>query len=293
MFDLMFRPGLMGGQKILVTGGGTGIGQAVASACAQLGAEVVLAGRRTEVVEATAAEISDQTGSPARGVHCDVRDPEAVDAMLDEVWRDGPLTGLVNSAAGNFLARTETISDNAFNLITDIQFRGAFYVTNGCGRRWIAAGQQASVLSIVATGVWNGGAFVTPATMAKAGIACMTQSLAAEWGRHGIRLNAIAPGVFRTEGSATRLDPLNGTPWRPDDNPQSRMGDLSELANLGVFMLADGARFMTGQIVAIDGGAYNANGGTFMALSELGDAEWNAIRDGTRAGRPKPVPQNG
>lgn len=129
--------------------------------------------------------------------------------------------------------------------------------------------------------------------MAKAGIACMTQSLAAEWGHHGIRLNTIAPGVFRTEGSASRLDPLDGTRWRPDDNPQSRLGELSEIANLGVFLMADGASFLTGQTIAIDGGAYNANGGTFMALAGLGDDDWARIRERTRAARPPSAPDRG
>lgn len=127
--------------------------------------------------------------------------------------------------------------------------------------------------------MWNGGPFVVPATMAKGGVNVMTQSLAAEWGRHDIRLNAIAPGVFRTEGSATRLDPLSGSGWSPDDNPMSRMGELSEIANLGVFLMADGASFLTGQTIAIDGGAYVANGGNFMPLTRLGDEDWKAIRD--------------
>ena len=284
MLDLIFRAGLLRGQRILVTGGGTGIGRALATAYAQLGAEVFLAGRRGVVLDEAAREIAAGTGASVRGFSCDVRDAAAVESLLESIWADGgPLTGLVNSAAGNFIAPTEQISPNAFNTITDIQFRGAFYVTNGCGKRWIAQGTRGSVVSIVATDVRCGGAFHVPAIMAKAGVELMTRSLAVEWGRHGIRLNAIAPGVFRTEGSATRLDPLTDKGWSASDNPMGRIGELAEIANLGVFLMSDGLGFLTGETIAIDGAGHRANGGTFSSLTGLRPEQWAEIRDLSKA----------
>jgi NAD(P)-dependent dehydrogenase (short-subunit alcohol dehydrogenase family) len=280
----MFRSDLLRGKRVLVTGGGTGIGRAIAGRVAALGARVYIASRRGPVVEAAAREIAEATGAEATGLVLDVRDPEQVESLVARIWNDGgALDGLVNSAAGNFIARTEDVSLNGFHALTDIQFRGPFYVTTACGRRWIAAGAPASVVSIVDAGVWGGGAFAVPATMAKAGLNNMTQSLAVEWGRHGIRLNAIASGVFRTEGSATRLDPLSERGRNGSDNPLGRIGELDEIANLGAFLLADGVAFLTGQTIAIDGGAFLATGATFTSLASLGDAEWAAIKDSAKA----------
>src|SRR3546814_867477 len=193
------------------------------------------------------------------------------------IWDDGgPLTGLVNSAAGNFIARTEDVSVNGFHALTDIQFRGPFYVTTACGRRWIREGIKANVVSVVDAGVWGGDPFAVPATMAKAGLENMTKSLAIEWARYGIRLNAVASGVFRTEGSATRLDPLTERGWNGANNPMGRIGELEEMGNLGAFLMADGVDFLTGQTVAIDGGAFIATGATFTSLLALDDADWAA-----------------
>jgi NAD(P)-dependent dehydrogenase (short-subunit alcohol dehydrogenase family) len=279
----MFREGLMKGMRVLVAGGGTGIGEAAAEAYAALGARVYLAGRRGEVLDATAARLAGLTGSKVTGAPCDVRDPASVDRLMSTIWGDGgPLDGLFNSAAGNFIARTEDLSPNAFNTITDIAFRGAFYLTLACGKRWISERTRGTVISVLATWIWNGGPFAVPAAMAKGGVDVMTKSLASEWGRHGIRLHCIAPGVFRTEGSATRLDPLVANGWNPTANPMNRIGELSELANLAVFLMAPGVEFMTGQSIAIDGGAYLANGANFMALEQIGDKEWSAIRDYSR-----------
>lgn len=284
MFDLIYRPGLLARKRVLVTGGGTGIGLALATAYAQLGAAVYIASRRGAMVAEVAQQLQADTGSAVRGLPCDVRDPASVDALLDAVWSDGgALTGLVNSAAGNFIAPTEGISGNAFNTITDIQFRGAFYVTSGCGRRWLRQGCKASVVSIVATDVRCGGPFHVPAIMAKAGVELMTRSLAVEWGARGIRLNAIAPGVFRTEGAATRLDPLSERGWSADDNPQGRIGELSELANLGVLLMADGVDFLSGETIAIDGAGHRANGATFSDLASLSAEQWDEIRASSKA----------
>jgi NAD(P)-dependent dehydrogenase (short-subunit alcohol dehydrogenase family) len=284
MFKLVFEPGLLAGKRILVTGGGTGLGAALAAAYAQLGASVYIASRRGAVLEEAARRMAEETGSRVQGCVCDVRDPAAVDALLEHIWADGgPLTGLVNSAAGNFIAPTEQLSDRAFNTITDIQFRGAFYVTQGCGKRWIAGRDRGTVVSIVASDVRGGGPFHVPAIMAKAGVELMTRSLAVEWGGHGIRLNAIAPGVFRTEGSATRLDPLTAHGWSASDNPMKRIGELSEIANLGVFLMADGIDFLSGETIAIDGAGHRASGGTFSGLTALEPAQWAEIRATSKA----------
>lgn len=280
----MFRPDLLKGKRILVTGGGTGIGQAMATRFAQLGARVYIASRRGPVIEESARAMAEATGAEVTGLVVDVRFPDQVEALIETIWSDGgALTGLVNSAAGNFIARTEDVTVNGFHALTDIQFRGPFYLTTACGRRWIRDGAKASVVSVVDAGVWGGGAFAVPATMAKAGLNNMTQSLAVEWGRHGIRLNAVASGVFRTEGSATRLDPLSERGWNGADNPMGRIGELEEIGNLGAFLMADGVAFLTGQTIAIDGGAFLATGGTFTSLTSLGDDEWRAIRESSRA----------
>ncbi len=185
--DLMFRDGLMKGQRILITGGGTGLGKVMAEACLMLGAEVYICGRRGGVLEATAKELMAAHGGKVSGVPCDIRVPEAIHDMLDQVWADGgALTGLVNNAAGNFISRTEDLSPRAFDAIANIVFRGSFFVTLDCGKRWIAEGENASVVSILTTWVWSGGPFTVPSAMSKAGLNVMTQSLAVEWGHKGI-----------------------------------------------------------------------------------------------------------
>lgn len=286
MFSLIYKEGLLRGKRILVTGGGTGIGRALACAYAQLGATVYLAGRRGAVLEDTARELAELTRADVKGFVCDVRDSRAVHALLERIWSDGgALTGLVNSAAGNFIAPTEQISDRAFEAITDIQFRGAFYVTNACGKRWIEQGVKGTVVSIVATDVRCAGPFHVPAIMAKAGVELMTRSLAVEWGGRGIRLNAIAPGVFRTEGSIPRLDPLTAYGWSAESNPLGRIGELQELANLGVLLMSGGLDFLTGETIAIDGAGHRAQGSTFSSLAALQSEQWTQIREVSQAAR--------
>lgn len=287
--DLMFRPGLMSGERILITGGGTGLGKVMAEACLMLGAEVYICGRRGGVVEATAAELMAAHGGKCAGLACDIRVPEAIEAMLDAIWADGgALTGLVNNAAGNFISRTEDLSPRGFDAIANIVFRGAFFVTQGCGKRWIAEGRKASVVSILVTWIWNGGPYTVPSAMSKAGIAAMSQSLAVEWGSYGIRFNNIAPGPFPTEGMTARLNPTQGTSQGEDSpsaygdmssNPMGRVGDMRELANLAIYLLHPLSAYVNGQTIAIDGAAWQANGGNFSRLRAWGDEEWQAARD--------------
>ncbi len=277
---LMFREGLMAGERILVTGGGTGLGREMAEAFSALGAEVHICGRRQGKLDETAEALGAAHGGRVFGHACDIRDPAAIHAMVDAIWEHGPLTGVVNNAAGNFVSRTEDLSVGGFDAISDIVFRGSFYVTLDVGKRLIAQGRRASFLSILTTWVWNGGPFVVPSAMSKAGLNAMTQSLAVEWGRHGLRFNAIAPGLFPTEGMSARLSPGGrGGNSHDDMNPMGRHGAMHELANLAVFLMAPGAEWVNGQTIAIDGGGYQAHGGNFFAsLKDLGDDQWDQMR---------------
>jgi len=215
--------------------------------------------------------------------------PEAIGEMLDTIWADGgALTGLVNNAAGNFISRTQDLSPRGFDAIANIVFRGSFFVTLDCGKRWIAEGRRGSVVSILTTWIWNGGPFTVPSAMSKAGIATMSQSLAVEWGPHGIRFNNIAPGPFPTEGMSARLNPGQGeaTGGAYSDmsgNPMGRVGEMRELANLAVYLLHPLSAYVNGQTIAIDGAAWQASGGNFSRLAAWGDAEWTAAREAISA----------
>ena len=286
MNDLMFRPDLMKGQRILITGGGTGLGKVMAEACLMLGADVYIWGRRGGVVEDTAKELTDahagEGGGKCVGMACDIRVPEAIHDAMDQVWAGGALTGLVNNAAGNFISRTEDLSPRGFDAIANIVFRGSFFVTLDAGKRWLAEGKHASVVSILTTWVWHGGPFTVPSAMSKAGLNVMTQSLAVEWGNRGIRLNAIAPGPFPTEGAWSRLNPggaVGGGEEADPTIPLGRNGEMRELANLAVYLLDPGSAYVNGQTIAIDGGGHLRGGGGYSRLSEWGDAEWEAARN--------------
>ncbi len=282
---LMFREGLMTDERILVTGGGTGLGREMAEGFLKLGATVYICGRRQNKLDETAAELmaehAHDSGGKVVAHACDIRDADAIHAMVDSIWADGgALTGVVNNAAGNFISRTEDLSVNGFNAIADIVMRGTFYVTLDIGKRLIAEGKSASFLSILTTWVWSGSAFVVPSAMSKTAINAMTQSLATEWGRYGLRFNAIAPGLFPTKGMSSRLNPGSGGDNSKNDlNPMGRAGEMHELANLAVFLMGTGAEYVNGQTIAIDGAGYQANGGTFYPqLQALGDAEWDMMR---------------
>jgi NAD(P)-dependent dehydrogenase (short-subunit alcohol dehydrogenase family) len=288
--DLMFKPDLLKGKRILVTGGGTGLGEVMAEAYAQLGATVYICGRRAAVLDETAKRISDKTGAKVKGMALDIRVAEAVEDVVAQIWADGgPLTGLVNNAAGNFISRTKDLSPRGFNAIADIVFRGSFYVTLACGKRWIEGGNKASVISVLTTWIWNGGPFTVPSAMSKAGLNIMTKSLATEWGPNGIRLNAIAPGPFPTKGAWDRLSPqsANRDGARANAIPMGRNGEMQELANLAVFLMSDGCDYLTGQTIAIDGAMHLSSGGNFAALAALGDADWDRIRGEIRGSNDK------
>jgi NAD(P)-dependent dehydrogenase (short-subunit alcohol dehydrogenase family) len=287
--DLMFKPGLMKGQRILITGGGTGLGKVMAEAFVMLGAEVYICGRRGGVLDEAAKELMDAHGGRVVPIPCDIRSAEAIGEMLDTIWADGgALTGLVNNAAGNFISRTEDLSPRGFEAISNIVFRGSFYVTLDCGKRWIAEGKPGSVLSILTTWVWSGGPFTVPSAMSKAGLNVMTQSLAVEWGAKNIRFNAIAPGPFPTEGASARLNPgaARGASSAPG-NPMGRVGEMPELANIAVYLLAPGSEYVNGQTIAIDGAAHQAGGGNFSGLRDWTEAQWEEARESIRGANEK------
>src|SRR5260221_7360575 len=244
----MFKADLFKGKRFLVTGGGTGLGKVMMEKFVELGADCVICGRRSGVLEETAREIMAKYPGRRVDTHAvDIRVATAVEEMIERIWSTGPLDGLVNNAAGNFISQTKDLSPRAFDAIANIVLHGTFYTTNACGKRWIAGQHKASVISILTTWVWTGSPFVVPSAMSKAGVAVMTQSLAVEWGRYGIRLNAIAPGIFPTEGAGKRLAP--GREAGRDAasiNPMRRTGQMHELQNLAAFLMADGCEFLTG-----------------------------------------------
>jgi NAD(P)-dependent dehydrogenase (short-subunit alcohol dehydrogenase family) len=277
----MFQPDLLKGKRILVTGGGTGLGRELAEQFAGLGATVYICGRRKSVLDETAAAL----GGAIRTLAVDIRDAAAVDAMAQAIWDDGgPLDALVNNAAGNFISRTEDLSPRGFDAIANIVLHGTFYVTQAVGKRWISGGHKGSVVSILVTWIWTGSPYVVPSAMSKAGVHVMTQSLAVEWARYGIRLNAIAPGPFPTEGMSARLSPGQTAEERgATKNPMGRIGRMDELRNLATFLVADGCDWLTGQTIALDGAAHLAGTGTFFDLREWTDDDWQRARDMIRA----------
>ncbi|RTZ43432.1 SDR family oxidoreductase [Candidimonas sp. SYP-B2681] len=280
----MFVSGLLSGHRILVTGGGTGLGKEIASHLLSLGADIYICGRRETVLVESADELINAHGGSVKTVVLDLRDPAAVEAAIDRVWQDGPLTGLVNNAAGNFISRTEDLSSRGFDAIADTVFHGTFYITHAVGKRWIAERLKGSILSIVTTWVRTGAPFVVPSAMSKAGIDAMTKSLATEWGRYGIRLNAIAPGIFPTEGATARLRPGSDPhSLETNSNPMRRLGRMPELTNLAAFLMADGCEWLTGETIAIDGAYHLAQGAYFTHYMDWTDEQWQEARDRIKA----------
>ncbi len=280
----MFQDNLMAGKKILVTGGGTGLGRAMAEKFLQLGADVAICGRRKAVCDQSAEEMMAAHGGKVDSYQLDIRDPAAVQETVDEIFAAGPLTGLVNNAAGNFISPTEALSHRGFDAIAGIVMHGSFYMTHACGKHWIESGTGGDVLSIVTTWVRTGGPFVVPSAMSKAAVHAMTMSLATEWGRYGIRLNTIAPGEIPTEGMSKRLNPGEVPGERSARvNPLGRCGTLEELQNLAVFLMSGKCDWLSGETIALDGAQGLATGASFYELREWGDEQWQAARDAIEA----------
>jgi len=274
----MFQPDLLANKRILITGGGTGLGRAMAHRFLELGATVHICGRRTEVLEKTAAELSPQ--GPIHAIPCDVRNLEAVEAMIEEIWREGPLDILVNNAAGNFIARTEELSPGAWNSVIGIVLLGTLNCTMACGRRWLKSTHPATVLSISATYAPVGSAYVVPSAVSKAGVEALTRSLAVEWGNREIRLNAIAPGPIPTQGAFSRVLPLPQLePLALERNPMHRFGTTEELANLAAFLVSDGSSYINGEVIRMDGGEFLQGAGEFSTLGRaLTNKDWESLK---------------
>ena len=278
----MFRKDLLKGKRFLVTGGGTGLGRTMTEKFVSLGAEVVICGRRQNMLEEAAGEIMKAHGGKVIPIPLDIRVAQAVEDTIAEVWRSGPLDGLINNAAGNFISQTKDLSARGFDAIANIVLHGTFYMTNAVGKRWIEEKRKGSVLSILTTWVWTGSPFVVPSAMSKSGVAAMTQSLAVEWGRYGIRLNAIAPGPFPTKGAWARLNPKGDDRDYSDRIPLGRVGEHSELAHLAAFLMADEVEYISGEVIAIDGAQWLQGTGTFAGLLKMSEQDWQDARDAIR-----------
>jgi len=274
----MFRTDLLQNKRILITGGGTGLGKGMAQRFLELGAVVHICGRREDVLKKTAGELSS-VGSIYTAA-CDVRVVEAVEGMIDSIWKDGPLDILVNNAAGNFIARSEELSPGGWNSVIGIVLMGTLNCTMACGRRWLQSSRPGTVLSISATYAPVGSAYVVPSAVSKAGVEALTRSLAVEWGNRGIRMNAIAPGPIPTQGAFSRLLPrADLEALARNRNPLHRFGTLEEVANLAAFLVSDGSGYINGEVIRMDGGEFLQGAGEFSNLGRaLTEEDWQAMK---------------
>ncbi|HVH86997.1 MAG TPA: SDR family oxidoreductase [Terriglobales bacterium] len=278
----MFNTDLLKNKRILITGGGTGLGRAMAARFLQLGASVYICGRRADVLQQACRELADSTGREVRHIVCDVREREAVGQMIKSIWQDGPLNVLVNNAAGNFIARTEELSPRAWDAVLGIVLNGTINVTMACGGRWLSAGQQATVLNVSTTyaAAGSGSAFVVPSAVAKAGVLALTTSLAVEWGSRGIRLNGIAPGPIPTQGAFSRVLPRKDLEQHALERvPLRRFGTPEEFANLAAFLVSDGCTYINGETIIMDGGEWLRGAGEFAYLDRImTESDWQNLR---------------
>ncbi len=273
---------------IIITGGGTGLGKIMTKGFLQLGAKVVITSRKEDVLNKTAEELSAETKGKVLPIKCDVRNYEEVETMMQQVIEKfGSFNVLVNNAAGNFISPTERLSHRAFDTVIDIVLKGSYNCTLAAGKYWIKEKIKGSVLNIITTYAFTGSAYVVPSACGKAGVLALTQSLAVEWGKHGIRLNAIAPGPFPSQGAWSRL--LPGDLMKKFDPAKAtalnRIGEYPELSNLASYLVSDFSSYITGEMTVIDGGQWLKGAGQFNALSAIPDAMWDDIEKLSRQGK--------
>lgn len=277
----MLRDNALAGQVILVTGGGSGLGKSMTRYFMELGAKVAITSRNLGKLETTARELEAETNGECLAIACDVRQYDQVEAMVQTVLeRWGKVDALVNNAAGNFISPTERLSANAFDTIIDIVLKGSKNCTLALGKHWIAKGEKnKTVLNIVTTYAWTGSAYVVPSATAKAGVLAMTRSLAVEWAKYGIRMNAIAPGPFPTKGAWDRLLPgdLREKFDLAQKVPLKRVGDHQELANLAAYLVSDFSAYINGEVITLDGGEWLKGAGQFNLLEEIPTELWDML----------------
>ena len=276
----MFQSDLLKGRAIFLTGGGTGLGRSMALHFAGLGARLFVIGRREEPLKKTCEEIH-RDGGAAAYTTCDVRNYDAVETAItaaENHW--GEIDTLVNNAAGNFMARTERLSPNAFQSVVGIVLNGTFHCTLAFAKRRIARKLGGNVLNISTTyaAANSGSGYVVPSACAKAGVLALTTSLAVEWAKYHIRVNAIAPGPFPTEGAWSRLMPSpQFEEYALNKHPMKRFGKHEELTNLAAFLLSDMAEYINGECVVIDGGQWLRGAGEFNDLAMIPDEAWEQL----------------
>lgn len=279
------REGSLKGKTILITGGGTGLGKSMGTYFLKLGANLIIISRKLAVLEEAAKEMEKETGGKVLPLACDIRNIEDVEKVVQEgLAHYGSIDGLVNNAAGNFISPTERLSANAFSSIIDIVLKGTVNCTLTLGKHWIEQKQAAAVLNIVTTYAFTGSAYVAPSAAAKGGVLALTRSLAVEWGKYGIRHNAIAPGPFPTKGAWERL--LPGDLAEKFDFkkrvPLKRVGEHQELANLAAFLMSDFSGFINGEVITIDGGEWLQGAGQFSALEAVPEQMWDVLEQQIR-----------
>lgn len=284
----MLKDDALKGKTIVITGGGTGLGKAMGTYFLKLGANLVITSRKLEVLQKTAQEMEAETGGKVLAMQCDVRDYTQVENILAEsTEKFGSVEVLVNNAAGNFISPTERLSANAFSSIIDIVLKGTVNCTLAFGKHWIKEKQPASVLNIVTTYAFTGSAYVVPSACAKGGVLALTRSLAVEWGKYGIRTNAIAPGPFPTKGAWDRLLPGDLAEKFDFKNrvPLKRVGDHQELANLAAFLVSDFSNYINGEVITIDGGEWLQGAGQMNGLEAIPNEMWDMLEQMTRSAK--------